>query len=168
VALRLKPDAGPAPTHLVLDFNEVDGFDSSAVNCFLRMLQRCAAADCKVVFSTPPAGLEQQMRRAAPLETDATRFLPTLDRALEWCENEVLAREAANAGASDGPSGRDKLFGSAVDDLLLRLEESERFEALAERLEPYLEHRQAVAGERILNQGEAQSGVFLFLAGQAE
>jgi sulfate permease, SulP family len=168
VADHLKPGSGPQPGHLILDFAEVDGFDSSAVNCFLRMLQRCAAADCRVVFAQAPPTLEEQLRRAAPQETDKALFLPDLDRALEWCEDAVLARELALFAAQDDAAGRDKLFDLAVDDLLLRLEQSERFETVVERLGPHLEQRRALAGEVILGQGGTPGGVYLFASGQAE
>ncbi|MDR3641199.1 MAG: SulP family inorganic anion transporter [Humidesulfovibrio sp.] len=168
VAEHLDPEAGPPPSHLILDFAEADGFDSSAVNCFLRMLQRCAAVDCQVVFAAAPPTLEEQMRRASPQEVDAARFLPDLDRALEWCEDAILARELARLETHADASGRDKLFDLAVDDLLLRLEEGERFEALVERLGPYLEHHRVAAGETILRQGDTPDGVWLFVSGQAE
>jgi SulP family sulfate permease len=168
VAAHLKPDAGPPPSHLILDFLEVDGFDSSAVNCFLRMLQRCAAAGCQIVFSATPPTLEDQLRRAEPLEADRARFFADLDRALEFCEDAVLERDLASSPARADEAGRSNLFESAVDDLLLRLEESERFEALLTRLGPHLAHRQALAGEVIVRQGDATDGVYLFVSGQAE
>jgi SulP family sulfate permease len=168
VADHLKPEAGDPPSHLILDFAEADGFDSSAVNCFLRMLQRCAAAECQVVFAAAPGSLEEQLRRAAPQETAGARFLPDLDRALEWCEDAVLARELSRRADHGDAAGRDKLFDQAVDDMLLHLEESERFEALVERLGPHLQTRNVPAGGGILRQGEAPGGVWLVLSGQAE
>lgn len=158
-----QPGVEPAPSHLVLDFAEVDGFDSSAVNCFVRMLQRAAAAGCRTFFAAAPPKLEEQMRRAAPQETLETRFLPNLDRALEWCEDAVLAREQARLELQ-----RDRLFDLAVDDLLLHLADAQRFEELVALLEPHLDRRRAAAGEVILRQGETAEGVWLFLSGQAE
>lgn len=93
----------------------------SAVNCFIRMLQRCADAGCQLVFAASPRTLEEQMRRAAPQETEAARFLPDLDRALDWCEDAVLERELAHLAALGGAQGRDRLFDLVVDDLLLHL-----------------------------------------------
>jgi len=163
-----QPKAGPAPHHLILDFADVDGFDSSAINCFLRMLQRCAAAGCQVVFASPPPTLQEQLHRSSPLETAGARFLP--DRG----PGPGVVR-GRRAGARAGPlesqrdaAGRDKLFDLAVDDMLQRLEEEERFEALVERLGPYLDTRQAAAGEVMVRQGERPDGVWLLLSGQAE
>lgn len=168
VAACLQPASGPPPSHLILDFAEVGGFDSSAVNSFLRMLQRAEAAGCQLVFAAPPPTLEEQMRRAAPQETDTARFLPDLDRALEWCEDAVLARQQARLEAHGHAEARDRLFDLAVDDLLLKLQDAERFEALVERLGPHLEARNAVEGEVILRQGDTPDGVWLLVSGQAE
>lgn len=156
------------PSHMILDFAEVDGFDSSAVNCFLRMFQRCSDAGCQLVFAAAPPALAEQMRRAAPLDTATGRFLPDLDRALEKCEDEVLGRALDRLEDQGGADGRNRLFDLAVDDLLRHLEDAERFEALVERLGPYLESRRLDAGAIILEQGRAPDGVWLLLAGQAE
>jgi len=168
VANHLDPQSGEVPSHLILDFSEVDGFDSSAVNCFQRIIQRCAVVGCQVVFSASPHGFEEQMRSAAPHESSSSQFLPDMDRALEWCEDAVLAREQECLAPHADGSSRDKLFDLSVDDMLHRLEQGERFEALVERLEPYLEHRQALAGEFILRQADPQEGIYLFISGQAE
>lgn len=165
---KLQPPSGPSPSHIIIDFAEVDGFDSSAVNCFLRMLQRCADADCRLVFAAPPGALADQMRRAAPQESATLQFFPDLDRALEWCEDAVLTRALAHLEADGGTHGRDKLFDLAVDDLLLHLADAERFEALIERLAPSVEPRQAQTGQIILHQGDYPGGVLLFVSGQAE
>ncbi len=161
--------AGPnPPAFFLLDFTEVDGFDSSAMNSLVRMIQRCEAAGSRLAFAAAPATLERQMLRSAPDEARAARFFPDLDRALEWCEDEILAREYARLEAGKAGGGRDALFDSAVDDMLRHLEEGERFEALLERLGPHLERRDAAAGEVILGQGEAPEGVLFRGSGQAE
>ncbi len=164
VSGHLAPHNGPKPSHLVLDFAEVDGFDSSAVNCFLRLLQRCAAAGCEVVFAATPRGLQEQMRKSSPQDAEGARFLPDLDRALEWCEDAVLARREPHHSGD----GQDTLFDRCVDDMMLHLEAGERFEALLERLHDHLERRAAVAGEVLLNQGEVPRGIWLLVSGQAE
>ena len=168
VAGHLEPGVGASPGSLILDFAEVDGFDSSAVSCFLRMIQRCTAADCQMLFAAAPATLEEQMRRADPEETGRALFFPDLDHALEWCEDAALARELARHESDGAVEQKDTLFDLVVDDLLQRLEESERFEALVERLGPRLERHGAKPGDEIIRQGEVPGGVYLFLSGQAE
>jgi SulP family sulfate permease len=149
-----------SPGFVVFDFAETDGFDSSAVNSFHRFLQRCAASGCVAVFASAPANFQERMAQSAPVETAAARFFPDLDRALEWCEDEILA--------SDDEAGREALFDHTVDDVLTRLERSERFEALVDRMAPYLERRAAPAGGALIRPGETPEGVLLLLSGQAE
>jgi len=160
----LDPQSGKRFTHLILDFSEVDGFDSSALNCLLRMAQRCTAAGMTPLFAAAPEGLPRQLRRISPDEVERLLFLPSLDSALEWCEGDILARFESQ-GVKES---QDALFDSAVDDLLLQIEQSERFEILLERLNPYLEPRTAAPGEVILGEGEPLDGVLLFVSGQAE
>ncbi len=160
----LSPASGNVPTHLILDFADVDGFDSSAVNSFLRVLQRCAAAGCLPLFTATPKGLEEQMRRASPQDVESARFLPDLDRALELAEDQVL--ESAELRAGD--QGRDSLFHRSVDDLMRRLEEGERFESLLERLGPHLERHSFAAGAVIQRRGEPWPGVWMLVSGHAE
>lgn len=168
VAGHLSGQQQSRPSHVVLDFSEVYGFDSSAVNCFLRMVQRCTAAGCQLVFGAAPESLIQQMRRAGPQEAEEARFMLDLDRALEWCEDAVIAREHDRLEQRKHIGGQDELFDLAVDDMLRQLEEGERFEALMERLEPHLEQREAQPGEVIIRQGQTLDGAYLFVSGQAE
>lgn len=150
--------------YLILDFSEADGFDSSALNCLLRMVQRCTAAGMRPLFAAAPEGLSVQMRRTAPADVDGLLFLPSLDSALEWCENDILARFES----TKTQEAQDALFDNAVDEMLAQIEQSERFEAMLEGLAKYLEKRQADAGEVVLEQGAGLDGVLLLVAGQAE
>lgn len=151
-------------SYLVLDFSEVDGFDSSALNSLLRTVQRCTAAGVTPLFAAAPDGLAAQMRRTAPDDAEKIQFTPSLDHALEWCEDTILA----NFEAGKTTAEQEALFDSAVDDLLAQIEQSERFEAMLDGLGPYLNHREAAAGEVILREGDLPDGVLLLVSGQAE
>jgi SulP family sulfate permease len=150
--------------YLVLNFSAVDGFDSSALNCLLRMVQRCTAAGMTPLFAVAPTGLAKQMRRTAQDDAEKLLFRPSLDSALEWCEDDILARFES----SKTKEAQEALFDSAVDDLLLQIEQSERFEAMLEGLAGYLETREVGAGEVILHEGAVLDGVLLLVSGQAE
>ncbi|MBI5520435.1 MAG: cyclic nucleotide-binding domain-containing protein [Desulfovibrio sp.] len=159
---------GARPRFLVLDFADLDGFDSSAVNCFLRMLQKAGSSEVRLLFTGAPASLLEQMRAADPADVEHALFLPDVDRALEWCEDAILAREQADLEGGENSVAHDRLFDATVDDMLRHLEEGERFEALVEQLGHWLELRTAAPGEAVLRQGESMRGVYLFLSGQAE
>lgn len=168
VAQHLEPGSPTRPAFLIIDFTDVDGFDSSAVNSFIRMVQRCTTANCQPVFAAAPPELEEQFRRAAPQEAQAIRFVPDLDQALEHCEDTLLAREQARLDALNKAGGQGGLFDQAVDDTLRQLEEEVRFEALVERLGPQLVYKTLKAGEALVRQGEILDGAYLFVSGQAE
>ena len=168
VADHLQPASGNAPLCLVIDFADVDGFDSSAVNCFLRMAQHAGTAACQLVFAAAPAALVRQMERASPQETATLRFLPDLDRALEFCEDALLAQHSPARGDRSTAAHREHLFDLSVDELLNKLEEGERFEALVDTLGTLLERRTVAAVTSIVEPGEVLAGACLILAGQAE
>lgn len=160
----LAPQKNNQPGYILLDFSDVDGFDSSALNCLLRIGQRCTAAGMTTLFAAAPEGIARQMRRTAPDDMGNIQFLPSLDSALEWCENDILARfESTKTKES-----QDALFDNTVDDLLAQIEKSERFEAMLESLAPYMEARRTDAGEVILDEGATLDGVLLLASGQAE
>lgn len=164
VSQYLHPQKGTQPAYIILDFSEVDGFDSSALNCLLRMVQRCIGAGIIPLFAAAPGGLAHQMRRTAPDDVEKLQFLTSLDSALEWCEDDILARfESTKTKES-----QEELFDSTVDDMLAQIEKSERFEAMLESLIPYLEPKSAGSGEVILDEGASLDGVLLFASGQAE
>lgn len=156
------------PCFLVLDFSELDGFDSSAVNCFLRMLQKARSSGAQLLLTGAPEALPQQMRAADPSEMEQALLMPDVDRALEWCEDAILAREQAKLEGRQDADEHDRLFDATVDDMLRHLEQGERFEALVEQLGHWLELRTAANGETILRQGQATHGLYLILSGQAE
>ncbi len=174
VAERLgkSPQGHPPPSFLILDFAQVDGFDSSAVNSFLRLLQRAEGTTTRLVFSAAPAMLREQLHRADAAQAERARFFPDLDRALQWCEDAVLGRELERLEGLKATGGHAPLFDETVDDMLLHLERSERFETLQERLEQHcaqhLQQRAVEAGASILGQGEAVDGLLLLVSGQAE
>ncbi len=96
----------PQLRFVVLDFRLVNGVDSSALNSFTKMKQQAEARNCTLVFaSLSSAVLRSFQRQSFELkDSDAFRTFPDLDLGMEWCENEILAREGA---ACDG--GRQEL-----------------------------------------------------------
>lgn len=163
VTSALEDPQGP-PSHLIIDFADVDGFDSSAVNCIVRSVQRCDAASCEVLVAGARALLEAELRRALSEEPCGVRYCADLDRALEGCEDEVIARQRA----ADSAAHREQLLDRSFDDLSLQLAERERFEALLEALGDRLEKRAFVGGQKIVAKGQPLDGIHFLLRGQAE
>ena len=82
--------AGPElRTHLLLDFREVIGLDSSAAMAFTRLRQMAAARGVALVLT---ALSPHVAARLGPLATDpAIRRLPTLQEGIDWMEEDALA-----------------------------------------------------------------------------
>ena len=69
-----------------------------------------------------------------------------------------------HAGSDDA---RDALFGLSIDHALREVERQARFEALTERLKPWLQSRAYEAGETIVTRGEEQEGIQFLTQGRA-
>ncbi|MFZ4406332.1 MAG: cyclic nucleotide-binding domain-containing protein [Paracraurococcus sp.] len=82
--------AGPEQrTHLLLDFQEVVGLDSSAGMAFTRMLRVAPAQRVTLVLSGLSAAT---LRNLGPLATDpSVRLLSRLQDGIEWMEEDALA-----------------------------------------------------------------------------
>lgn len=83
--------------YLILDFAAVHGVDSSALMSFQRLQQLAKRQDFRLIFCQVRIELAQQLGwegQAAPADANLLVF-PDLDRALEWCEDRLLARAAA-------------------------------------------------------------------------
>lgn len=82
--------AGPEPpTHLLLDFHEVVGLDSSAGMAFTRLHQIAAARGVRLVLSGLSAGVARGLGALA--EDPTIRRLPRLQDGIEWMEEDALA-----------------------------------------------------------------------------
>ncbi|TDH63029.1 cyclic nucleotide-binding domain-containing protein [Dankookia rubra] len=82
--------AWPAPlTHLLLDFREVVGLDSSAAMAFTRLRPMAAGRGVTLVLT---ALAPHVSARLGPLATDPSiRRLPTLQDGVDWMEEDALA-----------------------------------------------------------------------------
>ena len=160
----LKSD--PPPLCVLLDFAEVSGFDSSAANVLGRAIRAARAKGTRIVLSAAAEHVRSILQRGLPAPLwEALILTEDLDRALERCEDLVIAEWDRQHAEAD--EAREVLFGLSVDHAMRELDRLARFEALTERLEPWLEHRDHGAGETIVVQGEQQEGMLLMTGGRA-
>ena len=154
------------PVCLMLDFAAVSGFDFSAVNVLARFLQSANAAGVQVVLSAPSEQLRTGLERnLPPSDFAALRIEPNADRALEHCEEFVIAAWKAKASMVD--ERRASLLERAADDLERHLERQIRFEDLMEELRSWLNPRHYAAGEALAGPGAPSEGLQLLTSGQA-
>ena len=154
------------PACMILDFASVSGFDFSAVNVLARFLQSASAAGVKVVLSAPSEQLRAGLERSLP-PSESMRFLvdPSLDRALERCEEIVIDAWKSAAGLAD--ERRVLLLELAAGDLERHLERQIRFEDLMVELRAWLAPSRYAAGEALAGPGTASAGLQLLTSGQA-
>ena len=164
--LRLAHDAATPPECLVLDFKAVTGFDFSAVNGLSRFLQTTQASGVRVVLSAPSdrltTGLEHNL---APDAFAKLITAPNEDRALEHCEEVVLATWNAQAEASD--ERRASLLEHTAGDLERHLERQIQFEDLLADLERWMNPHSHLPGEAIAGPGDAAQSLRFLGAGRA-
>ena len=159
--------SGPSrPACLMLDFAGVSGFDFSAVNVLGRFLQTANAAGVQVVLSALSEQMSTGLKRNLPPSVFAgLQIEPNEDRALERCEEIIIAAWKANLDSAD--KRRDFLLEHTADDLERHLERQIRFEDLMEELQSWLTPRRYAAGEALAGPETPQEGLQLLLAGRA-
>ena len=159
-------EADPAPLCLLLDFAAVSGFDVSAANVVCRSIRAAHARGTRIVLSAMEERVRPILRRGLPeSEWRGLIFEDDLDRGLERCEDLVIAEWDR---LHDGPEdARTALFGLSVDHALRELDRLARFEALTERLRPWLRDCVYAGGETIVARGGKQEGMQLLTGGRA-
>ena len=157
----------PHPDFMLFDFSQVSGFDISAISNFQRFVLNAGVAHTELAITAAPERLVKAMQRSFhPGVMQKFTFFPDLDQGLEWCEDQLIDRATANQKGDR--SARQALFDESVDDLMVHLERQEGFEALVDRLHPWLDYSEHSADTTILKQGEAAQGVYLLTWGTAK
>jgi SulP family sulfate permease len=85
--LEQRPDC----RYLVFDFKLVTGIDSSAAYSFDQIKRTAQNRGVKLVLVHLPGSAEKALRSSEFIGSDVL-IMPELDHALEWCENEIIAR----------------------------------------------------------------------------
>lgn len=80
-----------APRFVILDFGDVDGVDSSALSTFQRLFEIAAERSVTVILTSTPAEIAGRLREIHPARPPVPSVVPSLDEALEWCEERSLA-----------------------------------------------------------------------------
>lgn len=105
----------PECRYLLFDFKLVTGIDSSAAYSFTQIKRAADERGVRLVLVHLAASAEKALRSSGFLDGDV-HIVPELDHALEWCENEIIARHQDRA--EEEASLRDwftKMLGSEQD-----------------------------------------------------
>jgi len=149
---RIKSAKTDEVKYCLLDFSKVSGIDSTGMLSFNRMIQWSHEESITLVFS----GLGQKehehfLHEHTDYKDGSIQFLPNLDRALEWCENEIITTYLA--------------------DLHIKKDIADQLKAIfnndgIEKLVPYLQRREYQAGEYMIREGDTPDFIYFIHSGQ--
>ena len=138
--------------YCLLDFSKVSGIDSTGMLSFNRMIQWSLEHNITLVFSGVEQSIKDQfLQERTQAENLTMQFLPNLDRALEWCENEIIAINLA-----------DLKLKKDIADQLKAIFKDEGIETLI----PYLQRREYRAGEYLIKEDDTPDYIYFIHSGQ--
>ncbi len=140
--------------YVVLNFQSVNGLDSSAVLSFVRLKQLLQQEDIKLVFTHLSSATRTQLKRGGCLlpEDPVCQMFPDLDRGLEWCENDLL--------------GVIPLRRARSLPLLIQLNDLFQNRDHAAEFIDYLEEWDAEVGEVVYQRGQIADAIDLIEVGE--
>jgi SulP family sulfate permease len=144
----------PAVHYLLLDFRLVSGIDSSALLGFVKMRKLAESQAAGLIFVHTPAGIRSQLENNGIRESEGcvVRWFPELDRAVEWCEDQILL--ARNFSLEEPLLPLDERLAR----VLVSVDTS--------RLMRYLEKMEVPAGHQLMRQDDPADDVFLVESGK--
>jgi SulP family sulfate permease len=144
--------------YVILDVARVNEIDSTGAQILIQTWRRMKAAGVELLI----CGQDDHPKTAALLRDHGVaelitkeRFFPDADRALEWCENRLLA-PLKGAGAAEEDHQFERL------DIVQGLAPEERSVLL-----PMLVRREFAAGATIFREGDEGDALYLILRGSA-
>ena len=157
---------GSPPACILLDFSAVSGLDFSAVNTLCGFVRNAHDAGTTVVLSEAPENCKDGLERNLPSSVHASlRFEPDEDRALERCEDLILAARRSEFDQEESSS--DTLLDRFAEDMESRLDRRILFEDIAHEFRDRLEVCEYEAGEALVAMGASPGGLQLILMGRA-
>lgn len=140
---------------MVLDFRQVTGIDSSALNSFQKLKRLVEGQKINLVFTNLPASIKKQLE-IVNFTGDLSEHLhifTDLDYAVEWCENEILKQE-------------NIIYEEAKFGLRNRLERVVQDNTCIDRLMSYFEKKQLVENNDLITQGHPSSDIYFIDSGK--
>ena len=168
LASRLKQSLSldPPPACILVDFEAVSGLDFSAVSSLCGFIRASHDTAVPVALSAAPENCRSGLERNLPPPMFAALvFEPDCDRALERCEDLVIAARRSDLRRENG-SG-DTVLDRFAGEIESQLDRRILFEDIAHELREWLEHRDYDPGRAIVAKDAPQDGMQLLLLGRA-
>ncbi|HUU29010.1 MAG TPA: SulP family inorganic anion transporter [archaeon] len=139
----------------VLDFSRAPALDSSALFSFVRMKQLAEERGFVLVFTQLSQNIWKQFERGGFSDEPAVSFrlFPDLDYGVEWCEDQLLAREKA-------------IMVEETRTLAEQLTPQFSTAEVVARLTAYLEKKEADVGFKLIRQGETAGEIYFIESGR--
>lgn len=141
----------PECRYLVFDFARVTGIDSSAAHSFAQIKRIAHAHGAMLVLASLQPAASRGLR-ASQFIDDEVRVDGDLDHALEWCENEVIAR---HRGLSEEATDLRDWF----TNILRTSDDADELIRRCQRVE-------VAAGETVVQAGDAADSMHFILDGR--
>ncbi|THB65158.1 MAG: STAS domain-containing protein [Desulfovibrio sp.] len=168
--LKTRMDQGSkAPTYVILDLRLTNGADGSALRGLEKLVLLLERNQGMLLISHAGRSM-QRIFHAGGLTHDAypnLLYFPDLDRAVEWCEDQVIAQAQARMQNNTSDSCEpDAFFESICEDVEAALKQQELFENVVERLEPYLTEVPLAEGQVLFEQDDKNTDLYFIMRGQ--
>ncbi len=157
--VRQRVDAGDTEResvrYVVLDFQLVNGLDSSVVLIFTKMTQLARAKHIALLFTNTSADVHRQLVLGGCLDEgdSVCHTFPDLDRGVEWCENKILEyQDVTTAGPFWFSTLLDEIFPGKED--------------YVTRFVSYLEEMDVPADHFLFRQGHSAGDLYFIASGQ--
>lgn len=165
----LVSDSDGSLQFVLMDFNLVQGIDSSAVKSFQKLTLYLSKENIDLVM----VNLSKQMRftfEASGISSKSYQHFydyNNLDEAIEFCEDQIIKIESQKIIQSQekGSNGQTELIQAVYSDMMAALEIQEKFEVLTDKLKPYLERVEVSVGDELYHQKELSTDIYFILRG---
>lgn len=142
---------GQITRYVVLDFRQVIGLDSTALLSFDKMRHLARDQGFTLVLSGLSPELRQQFARGGiGEEAGVVRFTTDIDRAAEWCEDQICVADNVNIAIRTLAGFLQEIIPGNT----------------TERLIDYMERRSVGQGDHLIRQGAESDHLFFIESGQ--
>jgi len=147
------PDLDPL-RFLIVDFRQVSGLDSSAAMSFTRARQLARSEGFTLVLTALSPSVTRVLRHLVSPPSEGVEVFADLDRGLEWCEDQLLARET------------DESPPAPEDVLRAQLAKGLPVDVAPERFLAHLERVALPAHYRLIRQGDPSDELYFLESGR--
>lgn len=149
---KLQQEAGTEPVkYIIFDLSTVNDLDSSAVQYFFRLGQIADQNNLVIILTNMTRYFLKKFKQENIINDQSMRVMDSVDHALEWCEEQLLADIAVPT--------KEVTFVEQLTNLISS-------EEMAKRLEKYFVRTDVKKDEFIIKQDSYPDGLYFIAAGE--